>query len=91
VDFDFTSTDYETFDRARGDFLDDVDTWVTAGSRQGFMRHHVDLFLSWNFEERELPLRSLGQADLADYLLAWLPRNYLGEPDDARAICRSLG
>lgn len=90
VDFDFSSHDYEAFDNARHAFLDDIDTWVAAGLRQGFARHHVEMFLSWNFEHREQTLRTLNRADLADYLMGWLPRKYLGEPDEAPDICRSL-
>ncbi len=90
VDFDFTSRDYDAFDRARRSFVDDMDEWVAQRSSQALARHHVELFLTWNFEYREQPLRTLSQADLDEYLLGWLPRKHLGDPEDARDICQSL-
>ena len=90
MDFDFTSGDYQAFDLARNQFLDDVAGWTTANLRTGFDRKHVDLFLTWNAEQRAQPLRTLKRLDLEDYLTSWLPRNYLGDSEDAPGVVRSL-
>jgi len=89
-DFNFASSDYAAFDRFRHSLLDDMATWATQGSRDGFAGLYVEQFLSWNFEYRGQPLRTLNQADLGDYLLSWLPRKYAGGPDEAPAICHNL-
>jgi len=89
--FDLNADDLQTFERARDALLDRVadGTQKLTGSVP-IVRAHMETFLDWNFEHRAASVQTITTRDMDDYLLGWLPRNYLGGPAEAPEICASI-